>query len=635
MSRRSLIQFRRDSAAIWTSRAPVLAEGELGFETDTGKFKIGDGASAWAALDYFDPGAGGSVSLFTSSTDGTVPASGGGSTNFLRADGTWAAPAGSGGTTSNALTFNSSGGASPGVTFNGSAARTVDYSTVGAAKTGAITGSGLTMGTGVVLYRKTASSGAIEEQTLATLKTDLGLTGTNSGDQTITLTGDVTGSGTGSFAATIGNDAVTYAKMQNVSATDRLLGRSTAGSGDVEEIVCTAAGRALIDDADAAAQRATLGLAAIAASGSGADLAGASVTFAKVQNVAASRLLGNPTGGAATVSEIALGANLAFSGSTIVVSAAGSDRQIQFNSSGSLAGASALDVDADGNLRVDHAASVTTPGADQLTLAPQRVNASGGRVTPRWRTEDGITMSMAAHQGRNCIVWAQAQGNSANELAPVGFSSGMTGLGTLTARNVATTNRLTRAKRLGRVSAATAGSQAGWHNSGSGHNQWTVGGASGGGFDAIFVFGVSDASLVSGAHQFVGLRNATAAPTATTNPSTLTNVIGLAQLNGSANWHIVYGGSAAQTAVDTGIAVDLTGLLELRLFARPDVNNKVSWRLENITSGSVASGELTGTAGTALPANTTFLGPAFYRSNNATAAAVGLDMARWYIESDF
>jgi len=54
--------------------------------------------------------------------------------------------------------------------------------------------------------------------------------------------------------------AVTYAKIQNVSATDKLLGRSTAGAGSVEEITCTAAGRALLDDADAAAQRSTLGL---------------------------------------------------------------------------------------------------------------------------------------------------------------------------------------------------------------------------------------------------------------------------------------------------------------------------------------------------------------------------------------
>ncbi len=78
--------------------------------------------------------------------------------------------------------------------------------------------------------------------------------------QRAALTGDVTAS-QDSNALTIANDAVTYAKMQNVSATDKLLGRSTSGSGDVEEITCTAAGRALIDDADASTQRTTLGLA--------------------------------------------------------------------------------------------------------------------------------------------------------------------------------------------------------------------------------------------------------------------------------------------------------------------------------------------------------------------------------------
>jgi hypothetical protein len=63
--------------------------------------------------------------------------------------------------------------------------------------------------------------------------------------------------------AKLDTDAVTYDKIQNVSATDRLLGRSTAGAGSVEEITCTAAGRALLDDADAATQRATLGLGTI------------------------------------------------------------------------------------------------------------------------------------------------------------------------------------------------------------------------------------------------------------------------------------------------------------------------------------------------------------------------------------
>ena len=46
--------------------------------------------------------------------------------------------------------------------------------------------------------------------------------------------GDVTSTGDG--ATTIANDAVTYAKMQNVSATNRILGRDSSGSGIIEEI---------------------------------------------------------------------------------------------------------------------------------------------------------------------------------------------------------------------------------------------------------------------------------------------------------------------------------------------------------------------------------------------------------------
>lgn len=53
--------------------------------------------------------------------------------------------------------------------------------------------------------RTTAGTGSPEDLSVAQAKTMLNLTGTNSGDQTITLTGDATGSGTGSFATTLKN----------------------------------------------------------------------------------------------------------------------------------------------------------------------------------------------------------------------------------------------------------------------------------------------------------------------------------------------------------------------------------------------------------------------------------------------
>jgi hypothetical protein len=47
------MQQRRGTAAQWTSANPVLNAGEIGWESDTNKFKIGDGTNHWANIDYF------------------------------------------------------------------------------------------------------------------------------------------------------------------------------------------------------------------------------------------------------------------------------------------------------------------------------------------------------------------------------------------------------------------------------------------------------------------------------------------------------------------------------------------------------------------------------------------------------
>jgi hypothetical protein len=184
MPQNAQIQLRRDTAANWTSVNPVLALGEMGLETDTRKIKFGDGTTAWTGLSYISSEAALSVTGtgFVHATAGVV-------------DG---------------------------------AAKLVDTADINNSQ---VTLAKLAnMATASVYYRKSAGSGAPEVQSLATLKTDLGVTGTNTGDQTITLTGPVTGSGTGSFATTITDKAVTLAKMADV-ATGTVFYRKTAATG--------------------------------------------------------------------------------------------------------------------------------------------------------------------------------------------------------------------------------------------------------------------------------------------------------------------------------------------------------------------------------------------------------------------
>ena len=47
-----LIKLKRDSSSSWALSNPILSLGEPGYETDSGKLKIGDGVSDWNSLDY-------------------------------------------------------------------------------------------------------------------------------------------------------------------------------------------------------------------------------------------------------------------------------------------------------------------------------------------------------------------------------------------------------------------------------------------------------------------------------------------------------------------------------------------------------------------------------------------------------
>ena len=72
-----MIQIRRDTASNWTSVNPILAQGELGAETDTSKLKIGDGATAWTSLGYLvDTGGYAAYGDTTANFTGTLQNSG-------------------------------------------------------------------------------------------------------------------------------------------------------------------------------------------------------------------------------------------------------------------------------------------------------------------------------------------------------------------------------------------------------------------------------------------------------------------------------------------------------------------------------------------------------------------------------
>ena len=245
---------------------------------------------------------------------------------------------------------------------------------------------------------------------LGTLATQSGTfsgtsSGTNTGDQTITLTSDVTGSGVGSFAATIANDAVTYAKMQNVSAASRLLGRGDSGSGDVQEITLganlTMTGTTLAATGGGGISDGDKGDITVTASGATWTIDNDVVTYAKMQNasagnvvlaraaatsgdysevaVGASQLVGR--GSTGDVAAITLGSGLSMSGTTISASGGSSDIV------GAAAPISLVPVNNSTTHQTLATKTITVAVGDQIeiTVIGSFLNNSGATVTPNVR----------------------------------------------------------------------------------------------------------------------------------------------------------------------------------------------------------------------------------------------------------
>lgn len=318
---------------------------------------------------------------------------------------------------------------------------------------------------------------------------------------------------------------------------------------------------------------------------------------------------------------------------TASASAGGTNKEVQYNNAGALAGAANVEID-NNDLTLAVNPSPTPPPADYVKLFGKRYGPSGSRVMTAAVGPSGLDYTLQPSIWRQKISRWNPAGNSTTVPGVDGFNA-PTAVGTATARNVTTTNTLTRARRLGYVSTTTAGALGGHYSTVA---QSTLGTGTGvGGFFYSCRFGVSDATVQTVARTFVGLTSSVAAPT-NVEPSTLTNCIGIGTNANDTNYYIYYGGSVAQTRIDLGASfpVNNSSLIDFTLWSPPNANGIVYYYVEIVGTTTTASGVLgPGTAGTTLPLNTTLLAHRAWRTNNTAAAAIGIDISSIYIETDW
>jgi len=278
----------------------------------------------------------------------------------------------------------------------------------------------------------------------------------------------------------------------------------------------------------------------------------------------------------------------------------------------------------------------TTDPAAPLTNLILYAKAIAGRLMLKVIGPSGVDTPLQPFLGFNKVrVWSPSGGSST---APGIFGYGaLTVVGTLTARAVAVTNLFSLMNRIGIVSVATVGGLASFRQAST---NILIGNGNGyQGFMKAIRFGCSDAATVAGARQFIGIAASTAAPT-NVEPSTLTNVIGVGHGAADTNLKLYYGGSVAQTPIDLGANFPANTLsadmYELVLFSPPNQNGVVKYRVTRLNTGHVAEGTLPTSNGVVLPSTATLLSYAWgYRTNNATALAVGLDIVGDYVETDY
>jgi hypothetical protein len=319
-------------------------------------------------------------------------------------------------------------------------------------------------------------------------------------------------------------------------------------------------------------------------------------------------------------------------------------RVLRQSSTGSLLSLSGAAIWTCANTAEDYAqkqlwAAPITPQAGSLGIGVQSL---GSFPSLAMMGSNGVIRSAQPMLGRG--DWGQIKGlsNSTTVYYTGAFlTANFTAIG-VSGASYNSSNYAARTTATYLLSSGVAGNLGAIYNSASSDNNVTIGNGTGlGGFLYVFRFTIAD--TVASPLMFVGITSTTTAPAATTDPSTLTNLIGVAQIGGSNNLNIVFGGSAAQTAIDLGsnfpANTSNADFYEVFLYSDAFSSASIGYTVNRYTTSAIPAQTTSGTIanttpGTTLPSATTFLGPRAWRSNNATAAVVQLRFASIYFQKD-
>lgn len=578
------------------------------------------------------------------------------------------------------------------ITVSGSGATwTIDNGVVSLAKMANMTTSSL-------IYRKTAGTGVPEINTLATLKTDLGLTGTNSGDQTITLTGVVTGSGTGSFATSLGS--FTKAQLNTaVSDGDVLyVGDVTSNAthtGDVTGSTALTIAANAVDNTKAADMAAnTIKANATASTADPADLAvGTNTVVGRVAgNIVAAQLVTNQIQDDAVVNGKLANVNTAtikgrisagigdpedltgtqattlldtFTSSLKGLAPASGGGTTNFlradgtwaapsgggGGLGDVVGpASATDnalVRFDtttGKLIQNSAVTLNDNGAMTFPAIATPSAPASGNVTLFGRSVAGrILPAIIGPSGLDTSLNPHIGRNkigmwqatgNSGTDTNFGFVAGSTG--SSTGASVATTNLHTYMRRREwLVTAAATNAVAGFRGSAA---QFTLGGTAAGlgGFHLIIRWGPATGVATSTHRAFMGMYTSVTAPT-DVNPSTLLNMCGMGYDAADTQIQFMYNdGTGTATKVALGASFPKPSADRTSVYEiAMFAPSGTTQSLSYLVTDLASGATASGTATTDLPSTSTLLNPWGYISVGGTSSVIGLMVSSLYIETDY